>query len=435
MSTETDSPTTSTERAARGKLARRRGLIVLSAVTAALVAVVLSPVAGARTGKAVNALVVSRGSTGFVARPARGWKVRLVRGSRSPGSTASAPTSSPRALLATLVRDGAPGAVALVRRGDRVQTFAAGLADVKLRRPMRAALRFRVGSVSKPVVATLVLELVAARRLRLSDTVARWLPGLIPAGAQITVRELLQHRSGLFNYTNDLVPSILTGQRPLNYVWTPRQLVRIATQHPLDFPPGQRFEYSNTNYIVLGLIVERVTHTGLERYAQRTLFGRLRMRSTSFALGRVPGPHAHGYLPIVPPFPAVPGGLGDAEPLNGSNAWAAGSLVSTAADLDQFFRALFTGHVIPRSLVALMQAAGPSPSLPGIDGYGLGLEEKRYPCGTTWGHSGDIFGYTTVVRASRDARRLVVLLINRDVLPPALIADGNATLPALYCGH
>ena len=125
----------------------------------------------------------------------------------------------------------------------------------------------------------------------------------------------------------------------------------------MDFPPGTRFEYSNTNYNVLGLIVERVTHTGLERYAQRTLFGPLRMTSTSFALGRVHGAHAHGYGPFVPPFPPVSGGLGDTEPLNGSSAWAAGSLVTTAADLDRFYRALFTGRVIPRWLVALMQAA------------------------------------------------------------------------------
>ena len=374
----------------------------------------------------------------LAAPPVRSFAVAILATAllvASPPSTVSARTSSPRALLAALVREGAPGAVALVRQGDQVHTFAAGLADVKLGRPMRAALRFRVGSVSKPVVATLVLELVDERRVRLSDTVARWLPGLIPAGAQITIRELLQHRSGLFNYTNELVPTILTGQRPLNYVWTPRQLVRIATAHPLDFTPATRFEYSNTNYIVLGLIVERVTHMGLERYAQRTLFGPLQMRSTSFALGRVPGAHAHGYLPIMPPFPAVAGGLGDAEPLNGSNAWAAGSLVSTAADLDRFFRALFTGRVIPRSLVALMQSARPTGSGPILPLYGLGLEEKRSGCGLAWGHTGDIFGYSAVVRASRDARKLLVLLINRDVLPPALIAGVNAAVPAMYCSR
>ena len=82
-----------------------------------------------------------------------------------------------------------------------------------------------------------------------------------------------------------------------------------------------------------------------------------------------------------------------------------------------------------------MQAARPSPSIPEIDGYGLGLAQVSYPCGTTWGHEGTIFGYTAVVAASRDARKIVVLLINRDLLQPALAAASNATLPALYCGH
>jgi len=348
---------------------------------------------------------------------------------------ASARASSPHTLLTALVHEGAPGAVALVRKGDHVHTFAAGLADVKLRRPMRRAFRFRVGSVSKPVVATLVLELVAQRRLRLSDTVARWLPGLIPAGARITVRELLQHRSGLFDYIKEQIPLTLTGQRPLNYVWTPLQLVHIATAHPLDFPPGTRFEYSNTNYDVLGLIVERVTHTGLERYAQRTLFAPLRMTSTSFALGRVHGAHAHGYAPFVPPFRVVPGGLGDTELLNGSSAWADGSLVSTAADLDRFFRALFTGHVIPHRLVALMHAARPAEHGPRPFRYGLGLLQVSLGCGPAWGHDGDIFGYHSVVLASRDAHKLIVLLVNRDFSPPALTAAFRATVRALYCGN
>ena len=139
----------------------------------------------------VSTASVPDASGWLVVRPVRSFAVVILATALllvSQGSTASARTSSPRALLAALVQKGAPGVIALVRKGDQVHTFAAGLADVKPRRPMRTALRFRVGSVSKPVVATLVLELVAERRLRLSDTVARWLPGLIPAGARITVR-------------------------------------------------------------------------------------------------------------------------------------------------------------------------------------------------------------------------------------------------------
>jgi D-alanyl-D-alanine carboxypeptidase len=372
--------------------------------------------------------------------PAAGPTLRtgtaLDRGCAPLGRTASARVSDPQARLAALVRAGVPGAVALVRDGARVHTFTAGLADVELRRPMRAGLRFRVGSLSKPVVATLALKLVAERRLRLSDTVAGWLPGLLPAGRRITINELLQHRSGLFNYTDSpqLFAPLLTGQLPPSYVWTARQLVGLATQHPLDFAPGTRFEYSNTNYIVLGLIIERVTHTPLERYAQHTLFDPLRMRFTAFALGRVSGAHAHGYVPFLGPFPAAPGGLGDTEPLNGSQYGAAGSLVSTADDLDRFFRALFTGRVIPRRLVALMQATRPAVPAPDYQRYGLGLEGNRYPCASAWGHGGTVWGYRAVVRASRDAEHLIVLLINHDSSPSALAAAITTTVSELYCG-
>ena len=159
------------------------------------------------------------------------------------------------------------------------------------------------------------------------------------------------------------------------------------------------------------------------------------MRSTSFVLGRVRRAHAHGYVPFGPPFRTVPGGLGDTEQLNGSSAWG-DELVTTAPDLDRFFRALFTGRVIPHSLVRLMQAGRPTkagPMHPPL--YGLGLEEQRYRCGRAWGHAGDTFGYTAVVRASRDARKLVVLLVNRDFSSPALTARVNATIPALYCNR
>jgi D-alanyl-D-alanine carboxypeptidase len=336
-------------------------------------------------------------------------------------------------VVKTLVRDGAPGVVALVRDGDRVKTFSGGLADFKPHRAMQAALRFRVGSLSKSMVATLVLELVAQRRLRLSDTVARWLPGLTTAAAKITVRELLEQRSGLpeYIYSPQLFPSYFSGERPLSYVWTPSQLIRLALRHPLDFPPGRRFEYSNTNYIVLGLLLERVTHMQIARYAEQTLFKPLNMRSTSFAFGRITGAHAHGYAPFGPPFPAASPGMGDVESLNGSSYWAAGALVSTASDLDRFFRALFTLRILPRRLVRLMQDA--LVAQPGYR-YGLGLEETRYGCGPAWGHSGDVPGYTAIVRASRPARRLVVLLVNRDFLPHALAAEVQEATAALYCG-
>jgi D-alanyl-D-alanine carboxypeptidase len=363
--------------------------------------------------------------------------VAVCAASACASSQGSVEASGPAALLSALVRAGAPGTVALVARDGRVHTYAAGLADVQSHQPMRASLPFRVGSLAKPVVAALVLGLVAERRLQLSDTVAHWLPGLLPDGRQITVLELLQQRSGLPDYLGSaqLYAPLLAGKTPLDYVWTPHQLLRLVTKQPRLFTPGTRFSYSNTNYVVLGLIIERVTHASLQKYAERTLFAPLGMHSTSFALGRLRGPHAHGYLPFVGPFLRAPGGLGDVDALNGSEYAAAASLVSTARDLERFFVALFSGKVIPRSLVALMQATRPDESGPDYQRYGAGLEGSRYQCGMAWGHGGVVYGYRAVVRASRNAHTVIVLLVNHDYdyASSGLVKAMNATAAALYC--
>jgi D-alanyl-D-alanine carboxypeptidase len=360
-------------------------------------------------------------------------------GRTSLGVLAARRVVDPQALLEGLVRAGAPGAVALVQRDGHVRAYAAGVADVETRGPMRVDSRFRVGSISKPVVAALILKLVAQRRLRLSDTVARWLPGLVPAGGQITIRELMAQRSGLYDYLESpqLYSELLSRKTPLREVWTPVQLLRLATSHPLWFAPGTQFGYSSTNFLVLGLIIERVTNLPLERYAQQTIFAPLGMRSTSFAPGLLAGTYAHGYMPHVGPFIAAPGGLGDVERLNGSGDGFAADLVSTAPDLARFFTALFTGRIIPPSLVALVQATRPHE--PGLDfqSYGLGLEGSRYPCGMAWGHNGNVWGYSAVVRATRNAGTLIVLLVNHDLssslrepqLTGAIINDPSS----LYC--
>jgi D-alanyl-D-alanine carboxypeptidase len=342
------------------------------ACVAILAAVAVLAACGSTAGPAG---VVRTGSAPRTGAAPNGLRIAVRR-------SASAQGSDPRALLAALVHAGAPGAVALVRRGDRIQTFVAGVADLESGARMRAGLRFRVGSVSKTVVAALVLKLVAQGRVQLSDTIAHWLPGLVADGRQITVAELLEHRSGLADYLNTAV-GLMTSSRHLGRVWTPRQLLGLIARHPSLFAPGTQFLYSNTDDLVLGMLIERVTHMTLQRYAQRVLFGPLGMRSTSFALGRLSGPYAHGYMPTVGPFTAAPGGLGDTERLNGSVYGAAASLVSTAGDLDRLFHALFTGQIIPRSLVRLMQATRPRENGPRLSVLraGLGRQPLRVRTG------------------------------------------------------
>src|SRR4051794_32836862 len=150
---------------------------------------------------------------------------------------------------------GAPGAIALVRDGDESVGLASGYRDLEQKEPMRPTDRFRVGSVTKTFVATAALELVGEGKLGLDDTVERWLPGLVPNGPKITVRELLNHTSGIFDFTNDrgFIARVLW--KPAE-AWTPRQLIRTGTAHRPLFAPGATWSYSNTGYILLGLIVE-----------------------------------------------------------------------------------------------------------------------------------------------------------------------------------
>jgi D-alanyl-D-alanine carboxypeptidase len=198
--------------------------------------------------------------------------------------------------LDQVVAAGVPGAVLLVGDGDRTIRLASGYGNLKPRTPMRAGDRFRVGSITKAFVATVVLQLVAERKLSLKDTVERWLPGVVPNGKRITVRRLLNHTSGLFNYTEDRKFVAAAFRDPLR-VWRPREIVAIATAHKPYFPPGAGWRYADTNYFVLGLIVQAATRRPLGSELRRRIFAPLRLRATTFDnAARIAGRHAHGYF-------------------------------------------------------------------------------------------------------------------------------------------
>jgi len=334
-----------------------------------------------------------------------------------------------RAAIERIVGDGVPGAIGLQRRGDRVDVVAAGLADVATARPMTADDRFRVGSITKTFVATLVLKLVAQGRLRLTDSVARWLPGLVPGGGAITLRELLQHTSGIYDYASDpgFLPAV---EADPARVWQPRELVRIAVAHPPLFPPGTSYAYSNTDYILLGLIAEAATGQPLGQELQQQIFTPLGLRGTSFpdAATTLPLPHADGYLL------GEPGGPLDTTLVSASIAWAAGAIVSTANDLARFYSLLLAGRLLPAPLLREMLRTVPTgPGGPGL-GYGLGIFFEQLPCGTVWGHDGNFPGYSS--DATRDDQRQVVVFINADssTLSAQQSADVSSAVSAGICG-
>ena len=276
---------------------------------------------------------------------------------------------------------------------------------------MRAGDRFRVGSVTKTFVATVVLQLVGEGRLGLEDSVERWLPGVVPNGAGITVRQLLNHTSGLFAYGGDSDFVMEATRNPLR-VWTPREIVAIATAHPPNFAPGEAWSYSDTNYFVLGLIVETATGRTLASELGRRIIAPLRLRATSLpSAPRIAGRHAHGYF-LQP--------LQDVSVGSPSFDWAAGGLVSNARDLAGFFRALLGGRLVRPELLRLMRTTVAAPLLGRGYAYGLGLQKVPAPCGALWGHTGASPGYDThALNGPRGTRQVVVLVNATSTLSPA----------------
>jgi len=286
--------------------------------------------------------------------------------------------------------------------------------------------RFRAGSITKTFVAVVVLQLVDERRLRLDDTIGRWLPGLVTGGGRITVRQLLGHRSGLADY---VTTSFL--RRTVNEPgrrWRPPELVRVAAEMGSVARPGERYAYASTNYVLLGLLVERVTGTTLGRELRLRIFKPLGLRDTTFTPdARIPGRHVHGYTPTV--HDGIVGSLANARDrgtASASWAWAAGAIVSTAPDLSRFFGALLRGRLLPARLLARMRPVAGAR-------YGLGLAVFHTSCGIALGHTGNVLGPVSATWSSPDGRRRVVAMSNSYPLSVPAEAAFRRLLNTAFC--
>jgi D-alanyl-D-alanine carboxypeptidase len=334
--------------------------------------------------------------------------------SAPPASRAPTDPAVLQQQLDGVVEAGAPGVVGLVRTGERTWQGASGLGDLRANRPARAGDRFRVGSVTKSFVAALVLQLVGEGRLSLDDNLERWLPGLVPSGERITVRQLLNHTSGLYNYSDDLP------EPPRRF--RPRELVAIATGHKPLFTPGTQFPYSNTNYILAGLLVERVTGQPLDDQLEQRIFQPLGLDHTELpTTQRAPGgPHARGYAPPDEDWEVSddPARLVDVTEMDTSWGWAAGAMVSTTADLARFYQALLGGQLLTPELLKEVRTTVDASRLGHGIRYGLGLEVLRPGCGVElWGHGGSLEGYQTTAFSTPDADRQLVMVTNLNPEP------------------
>jgi D-alanyl-D-alanine carboxypeptidase len=335
-------------------------------------------------------------------------------GTATIGRSRRSPASSPvRRALDDVVTSGVVGALARVYVGKSTEADAAGKADRDTARALRAGDQFEIGSNTKTMMATMVLQLVGEGRLRLSDPVEKLLPGIVPGGDKITLRMLLQHTSGLYNYTDDarLQESFL--QEPTTK-YSPEDLVAGAMKHPPLFEPGSRWSYSNTNYLLVGMILQRTTGQSPDRLLQERIVHPLGLRNTylvtHLATNTGPG-YAHGYLATVTgPDSAPKIHYTDVSGWSLSWAWTAGAVVSTAPDLSRFISALLGGELLPAPQLADMLRTVP---LEGVDdadtaGYGLGILRMDTPCGTVWGHTGGTLGHSSHMFATIDGKRTVI---------------------------
>jgi D-alanyl-D-alanine carboxypeptidase len=319
-------------------------------------------------------------------------------------TTPAAPTPTLAKAMDQLVAAGVPGVVVLARNGDQTVRLSRGYANLATKTVLRPAHRFRIGSLTKSYVATVVLQLAGEGKLTLDDSVERWLPGLVPNGGNITVRQLLGHQSGLYDYIADprVLKPYLNGNA--SYYWAPRSLVKLAVSHPPLFAPGTGVSYSSTGYVLLGLIVQAAAGDSLATELSRRIFEPLGLHATTFpTTGRIAGPHAHGYL-VVPKKP-----LQDVTAISPSYYWAAGNIVSTADDIARFYQALLGGRLLDPSLLSTMEttAADPRGNL-----WGLGLGTGQSPCGEFWGHDGAVPGYNSIAYNSKDGTKQLVVLVN-----------------------
>ncbi len=297
-----------------------------------------------------------------------------------------------------------PGAVAGVwLPGHRPWTTALGVADVESGRPIAVGDRFPIRSITKSYTVDLVLQLQRARRLSLDDPISRYVPG-VPGGDRITLAQLAGMTSGVKNYTQSqafLESFAADPARP----WAPAEIVEAATAESPVFPPGASYNYSNTNTILLGMVVEKVTGRPLNEVYRDRIVRPLGLTGTSYPNdATLPSPHPTPYE--VDP---ATGALEEIPPINLSSLGAAGGLVSTLRDLHLWGRALGTGALAGPSLGRLSRrAARPATDGPEYDRYGLGIGQLK----GWWGHTGEALGFQAATFYDPRTRAVIAVALN-----------------------
>ncbi|MER7734734.1 serine hydrolase domain-containing protein [Streptomyces erythrochromogenes] len=314
-------------------------------------------------------------------------------------------------------------------KGSYVKAF--GVADKATGAPMQTDFNTRIGSLTKTFTVTALLQLVDQGKIGLDDPIGDYIPG-VPNGELITLRELAGMRSGLFNYSEDpdFDKAFTTDpDRP----FTPQELLDYSFKHPVQFAPDAKFQYSNTNLILLGLVIEKITGRPLAEVVNKDVVQAAGLRRTLFPTGaEFPAPHAQGYTDQT-----ASGKVEVSTDWNPSWAWAAGAMISDLQNLRSWARTLATGALLTPATQA-QRLKTTSVGIPGA-GYGLGLFDIQ-----GWiGHNGSLPGYQSLAVYLPQARATLVVILNTDILhdgqePSTLFGEaitGIVSPDNVYPGH
>lgn len=354
----------------------------------------------------------------------------------------------PVALQATVERAAKelllPGAMVLLQTPQGNFACGYGTTELGLMDPPHAETHFRAASNTKTMTAAVIVQLVQERKLGFDDLIAKYVQG-VPNGNNITISQLLEMRTGLYNFTN--APKLAESlDHDPDKVWTSEEVLAMAFKRPPHFAPGAEFEYNNTNYYLLGLVAEKIEGKPLSAIFQDRLFGPLGMKNTALPLGAsnaIPEPYAHGYLYggssyalVDAPYPAdlqAAARAGTLKPYddtwqNPSAYFAAGGVISTADDLATWMRALVGGKVFNRELQRqwLESPEAPDPGAPAAQKYGYGISTLAFGPNEIYFHGGEMPGYNSFM--GRDVVNDVTLVIWTNL---TLALDGKATANTL----
>ncbi|MET9467232.1 serine hydrolase domain-containing protein [Streptomyces sp. NPDC006544] len=385
---------------------------------------------------------------------------RAAAGAAAPTPTPSPTPSDPSAGLALRHIDPAalqsavdaaakkllvPGAVVLLRTPQGTFRALTGTAELGKDRPPGTTDHFRIASNTKTMTSALIQLLVQDGRIRLTDPVSDYVPG-VPDGARITIAQLLEMRSGLYNYTDAPEFSAALDADP-GKAWTPQEALAIAFRHPPDAAPGAEYAYDNTNYALLGLVAEKAGGRPLAQQFRDRLFAPLGLAGTSLPGihdTSLPAPSAHGYMyggtahaMTDEPYPAdvrAAARTGKLEPLdythqNSSYATAAGGVVSTADDMATWIKALVTGKVLgPAAQQQWLRSPRPQdPAAPDAQKYGYGIAYQRFtPRASMYFHGGELPGFNSFI--GHDPENDVTLVVWTNL---TVSLDAKATAMAL----